>query len=36
VRDITPRPPRQAGERVMDDGAGGAVLADFLTARKFI
>ncbi|MCW2911611.1 MAG: electron transfer flavoprotein subunit beta [Actinomycetia bacterium] len=36
VRDITPRPPRQAGERVMDDGAGGAVLADFLAARKFI
>ena len=36
VRDITPRPPRQAGERVVDDGTGGAVLADFLTAQKFI
>jgi electron transfer flavoprotein beta subunit len=36
VREITPRPPRQAGERVSDDGSGGAVLADFLTAQKFI
>jgi electron transfer flavoprotein beta subunit len=36
VREITPRPPRQAGERVKDDGTSGAVLADFLTAQKFI
>jgi electron transfer flavoprotein beta subunit len=36
VREISPRPPRQAGERVVDDGASGVVLADFLTAQKFI
>jgi electron transfer flavoprotein beta subunit len=36
VREVSPRPPRQAGERVVDDGTSGAVLADFLTAQKFI
>ena len=36
VREITPRPPRQAGEQVKDDGTSGVVLADFLTAQKFI
>ncbi len=39
IVDITPRPPRQAGERVADDGSGvvGAkALVEFLTARKFI
>ncbi|MFI9562852.1 electron transfer flavoprotein subunit beta/FixA family protein [Streptomyces rishiriensis] len=30
------RPPRTKGETVVDDGAGGAGLAAFLTARKFI
>jgi electron transfer flavoprotein beta subunit len=39
VREITPRPPKQAGEQVADDGSGrvGAqALADFLATRKFI
>ncbi len=39
VLEITPRPPRQAGEKADDDGSGtvGAkALADFLVARKFI
>jgi electron transfer flavoprotein beta subunit len=36
VRSVTPRPPRQAGERAFDDGTGGAVLADFLSAQKFV
>ncbi len=39
VVDVSPRPTRQAGETVTDDGSGtvGAVaLADFLSARKFI
>lgn len=36
VREITTRPPRQAGERVVDDGTSAVVLADFLTAQKFI
>ncbi|WP_328429750.1 electron transfer flavoprotein subunit beta/FixA family protein [Streptomyces sp. NBC_00443] len=30
------RPPRTQGEIVVDDGAGGAALAAFLTAKKFI
>jgi electron transfer flavoprotein beta subunit len=39
VVEATPRPPKQAGEKVEDDGSGtvGAqALADFLAARKFI
>jgi electron transfer flavoprotein beta subunit len=39
VLDVTPRPPRQAGEKVEDDGSGtvGAqALADFLAQKKFI
>ena len=39
VLDITPRPPRQAGQRVEDDGTGAvgaAALAQFLAERKFI
>jgi electron transfer flavoprotein beta subunit len=39
VLDITPRPPKQAGEKVEDDGSGtvGAkALADFLASKKFI
>ncbi|MPZ86923.1 MAG: electron transfer flavoprotein subunit beta [Nitriliruptorales bacterium] len=39
VLEVTPKPPRQAGEKVEDDGSGtvGAkALADFLTSRKFI
>ncbi|MGH3665264.1 MAG: electron transfer flavoprotein subunit beta/FixA family protein, partial [Egibacteraceae bacterium] len=39
VLEITPRPPKEAGETVEDDGSGtvGAqALAEFLVARKFI
>jgi len=39
VLEVTPRPPRQAGDKVEDDGSGtvGAkALADFLVARKFL
>lgn len=35
VESITPRPPRQKGEIVTDEGDGGLLLAEFLTARKF-
>ena len=36
VLTATPRPARQAGERVKDDGDGGVKLADFLSSQKFI
>ncbi|MFI6623356.1 electron transfer flavoprotein subunit beta/FixA family protein [Streptomyces sp. NPDC050528] len=36
VDTATRRPPRTKGENVADDGAGGAGLAAFLTARKFV
>ncbi|HVM13535.1 MAG TPA: electron transfer flavoprotein subunit beta/FixA family protein [Egibacteraceae bacterium] len=39
VLEITPRPPKQAGDKVADDGSGtvGAkALADFLAAQKLI
>ncbi len=39
VLDITPKPPRSAGEKIEDDGTGevGArALVDFLVANKFI
>ncbi len=36
VESITPRPPRQAGQVVKDDGDGGRQLADFLRSRKFV
>jgi len=36
VLSVTPRPPRQSGEMVKDDGDGGVRLADFLSAQKFI
>jgi electron transfer flavoprotein beta subunit len=39
VAEITPRPPKQAGEKVEDDGSGGVgakALVDFLTAQKMI
>jgi electron transfer flavoprotein beta subunit len=36
VASIEPRPPRQAGEQVKDDGTGGVLLADFLVTQKFI
>ena len=36
VRDVTPRPPRQGGTIVKDEGDGGVRLAEFLAAEKFI
>ena len=36
VDTATRRPPRAKGEIVADDGAGGAGLAAFLTAKKFV
>ncbi len=35
VQTVTPRPPRDAGEVVVDQGDGGTRLAEFLTAKKF-
>jgi electron transfer flavoprotein beta subunit len=39
VLEISPRPPKQAGEKVEDDGSGtvgATALADFLAQKKFI
>jgi electron transfer flavoprotein beta subunit len=36
VLSATPRPPRQSGEIVKDEGDGGVRLADFLSTQKFI
>jgi electron transfer flavoprotein beta subunit len=36
VVSVTPRPPRQAGQVVKDEGDGGVKLADFLSAQKLI
>jgi electron transfer flavoprotein beta subunit len=36
VVDATVRPPRSAGVKVKDEGAGGTQLAEFLSAQKFI
>jgi electron transfer flavoprotein beta subunit len=36
VVDVTPRPPRQAGQVVKDEGDGGVKLADFLASQKLI
>jgi electron transfer flavoprotein beta subunit len=36
VRTLTAKPPREAGEVVVDEGDGAVQLADFLAARKFI
>ena len=36
VSTFTKRPPREQGQVVPDEGDGGAKLAEFLTARKFI
>jgi len=36
VRTLTPRPPKQAGVVVVDEGDGAARIADFLTERKFL
>jgi electron transfer flavoprotein beta subunit len=36
VVDHTQRPPRAAGTVVKDEGDGGAKVAEFLAAQKFI
>jgi electron transfer flavoprotein beta subunit len=36
VRSVAPKPPRQAGTVIADEGDGAARLADFLVAGKFI
>jgi electron transfer flavoprotein beta subunit len=36
VVEMTPRPPRQAGQIVKDEGDGGAKIADFLAAQKLL
>jgi electron transfer flavoprotein beta subunit len=36
VRSLTVRPPRQAGQVVVDDGEGAVLIADFLAERKFL
>jgi electron transfer flavoprotein beta subunit len=36
VVDFTPRPPRQAGQIVKDEGDGGIKLAEFLASQKLV
>ncbi|HEX7405055.1 MAG TPA: electron transfer flavoprotein subunit beta/FixA family protein [Candidatus Nanopelagicaceae bacterium] len=36
VNDATPRPPRAAGIKIVDEGAAGEALAAFLAEKKFI
>jgi electron transfer flavoprotein beta subunit len=36
VLEVTPRPPRQAGRKVTDDGNGGKALVDFLVEQKIL
>ena len=36
VNDATPRPPRAAGVKVIDEGNGGTELVDFLAEKKLI
>lgn len=36
VQEVTARPPRQAGQRVADDGSGGTLLVEYLTAAKLV
>jgi electron transfer flavoprotein beta subunit len=36
VLSVTPRPPREKGEVVVDEGDGGRRLVEFLAARKFV
>lgn len=36
VNDATPRPPRAAGIKVVDEGQGGQALVNFLAEKKFI
>ncbi|OLF18835.1 electron transfer flavoprotein subunit beta/FixA family protein [Actinophytocola xanthii] len=36
VLEAAPKPPREAGQRVEDDGEGGARIAEYLVAQKLI
>jgi electron transfer flavoprotein beta subunit len=36
VAEFSPRPPKEAGQIVKDEGDGGAKLAEFLASQKFI
>ena len=36
VLDATPRPPKEAGEKVVDDGTGGSKVAEFLTNARLV
>jgi electron transfer flavoprotein beta subunit len=36
VKDATPRPPREAGLKVTDEGSGGEALVTFLAEKKLI
>jgi electron transfer flavoprotein beta subunit len=36
VRAVTPRPPKQAGTVIVDDGGAATQLADFLATRRFL
>jgi electron transfer flavoprotein beta subunit len=36
VQDASPKPPRTAGQRVNDEGDGGAKAAEYLAAQKII
>jgi electron transfer flavoprotein beta subunit len=36
VRSVTPKPPRQAGAVVVDDGSGATQIADFLVSQKLL
>ncbi|MGH3664262.1 MAG: electron transfer flavoprotein subunit beta/FixA family protein [Micromonosporaceae bacterium] len=36
VLEFAPKPPRQTGEKVADDGEGGVKLVEFLASEKFV
>ncbi|MBY6366779.1 electron transfer flavoprotein subunit beta/FixA family protein [Rhodococcoides corynebacterioides] len=36
VTNVTPKPPKTAGERVTDEGDGGSKVADYLVSQKII
>ena len=36
VVEFTPRPPREAGQKVPDEGTGGVKIAEFLAAQKIV
>jgi electron transfer flavoprotein beta subunit len=36
VLEHTKRPPRSAGQKVVDEGSGGVALVEFLASEKFV